>query len=205
MGKFTAIQEEKFYYVYLDMPKESINNTLTSFFMELVKRRKDDPFEGGLQASIVIMPNKATFKVCEDDGKAPHMQTMINSIKYMNNDYNFLTREGITYFSLYSKELSQLSEECIEIRVLDGEKELMLAIVSNRDIKSLFQVSLLEKIFAICTSLMENKIYTDIVIGLSTPTEKVDFEPLSSLQLQMLNQSLINERERINIEKENIK
>ena len=205
MGKFTAIQEEKFYYVSLDMPNENINNILTSFFMELVERRKDDPFEGGLQASIVIMPDKATFKVCEDDGKAPHMQTMINSIKYMNNDNNYLTREGISYFALYSKELSQLSEECVEIRVLDGKKELMLAIVSNRDIKSLFQVSLLEKIFAICSSFLENKIYKDIVIGLSTPTEKIDFEPLGSLQLQMLNQSLVNERERINTEKKNTK
>ncbi|MBR3661370.1 MAG: hypothetical protein IKN63_05705 [Bacilli bacterium] len=56
--------EEKIYYG-INKNSEAINfEIIKSFFQELIKRKRNDPFEGGLQASMILFSTSFAGKVC---------------------------------------------------------------------------------------------------------------------------------------------
>ena len=172
---YTDKQEEKIYSATEKDSKEKIISEFQNFFKELIKRKRNDPIEGGLQAVMIIFPNIFAAKINEDDGMGTHGQSKINAIKFINGDHEYLTEYGIRHFYLYEKELKQLLCSCIDIRILDGEETLMLAITSNKELYSTFEVQMLKRIILICNILMEKKYYKNVDIGLYTPKIKIDY------------------------------
>ena len=147
---FTNIQEEHIY-THNEIEKvELLDEEINAFFKELDKRKRNDLYENGLQACIVIFPDKCAMKICEGDGMAPHMNVFINLVKYLNNDPNYISVFGTSFFINFAKENRQLNENGIQIRIIDSEQILMLAITSMIDINSQYQISVLNKIIDIC-------------------------------------------------------
>lgn len=172
---FTDKQEETIYSATSSDSEEKIQSELESFFEELIKRKRNDPIEGGLQASMIILPTVFAAKINEEDGMSPHINSCVNLIKYINNDHKYLTREGTRNFNIYQKENTIINNDVIELRILDGEDTLMIAITSNKKTESLFELKMLKRITTICNNLMNNNIYKNIDIGIHTHNFKIDF------------------------------
>lgn len=172
---YTDTLEETIYSATSSDSEEKIQSELESFFEELIKRKRNDPIEGGLQASIVIFPNKFLAKVNEEDGMGSHSQSCINLVKYLNNDHKYLTKFGMRHFNLYPKERNQLNILGTEIRILDGEEELMLAIVSEKSKENIFELKIIMEIIKLCSILMNKNYYKNVDIGIHTPNIKIDF------------------------------
>ena len=178
-NKFTNSQEEKIYICSQIEAEEEIDRKISNFFSELISRRRDDPIEGGLQACIVSFPDKSAMKICEMDGSASHANAFINLVKHLNGNYRYISVAGTGNFSISQVERRQLIESGIEIRILDGKNELMLAITSRIKSLSQHQIEILNKILLFCKRLKDNKTYDSVRIGLSISGCEVDFEDLT--------------------------
>lgn len=177
-SKFTNIQEEKIYACYDIENNEKIDEKISLFFSELLERKRDIPFEGGLQAGIVLLSDCCAMKVCENDGIAPHLNTFVNLIKYLNNDDKYISLNGIGHFNLYRDELNQLNKDAIQIRILDGMNDLMLAIITRLSELTEYQTEILKKILLSCKTLKDNKKYDQVLVGFSNGTYKNEVEDL---------------------------
>ena len=176
--RFTSVQEEAIYAFKEMESEEEINRKMYAFFSQLVERRRDDPIEGGLQAGIVIFPDKCAMKICENNGSGSHLNAFINLVKYLNNDNRYISLAGTGYFAISAAERKQLTENGVEVRILDGQNELMLAITSEALEKSQYQFEMLNKLLSLCKELKDSKIYDSIKIGLHTPVDEIDFDDL---------------------------
>ncbi len=78
--------------------KEDIKNEISSFFDELMERRRDDDIEEGLQAGGVIYSDKAGFKISEQDGYGPHAQAQENVSQYLNGETEYSNVEDLGMF-----------------------------------------------------------------------------------------------------------
>ena len=56
---------------------------IRSFFDELVYRKREDPVEGGLQASMIVLSNRFAAKVNEKDGTGLHLCEFVNLVKFL--------------------------------------------------------------------------------------------------------------------------
>ena len=177
--KFTNSQEETIYVCNQTENEEEIDSKIIKFFSELVDRRRDDPIEGGLQAGIVIFPEKSAMKVCEMDGTAVHPNSFINLVKHMNGDFRYISVAGTKNFIISEKERRQLIESGIKIRILDGKNELMLSIKSNVEPLSKHQIEMLNKILFYCKMLKDNQTYDSVRIGLHIPEFDIVCEDLT--------------------------
>ena len=191
-NKFTNIQEEKIYECSQMDGEEKIYEIISSFFAELIQRRRNDPFEGGLQACAVIFPNQCAMKICENDGNEPHANAFINLVKYLNKDDKYISLNGARYFSLSRMERKKLIESGIGIRILDGKDELMLAINSNVGLLSQNQINILNKFLLLCKRLKDKKIYNTIIIGIHIDDCEIDFEDLSNEHYENIINSINN-------------
>ena len=194
--KFTNNLEEK---IYFGDTNDLINvrNQLNLFFKELIKRKRNEPIEGGLQASVVVYKDRAAAKVNENDGKGVHIASNINLTKFLFGDNNYLTEKGIRYFGLYTNELGKFTKEAIEVRILDGQDSLMLAIHSYNEIESLFKLKVLKMIIDICKIIKDKNIYKEIEVGFSTPNISIDFEDFSETRYQTFLNFINNESKKI--------
>ena len=177
---FTDKQEEKFYVCSEKASDEENEKSLLSFFTELVDRRRDDPYEGGLQACAVILPDRSAMKICEDDGIAPHSHTFVNLIKHLNNDHKYFTLKGNSNFMLTNPERKQLIEKGVEVRILNGKSEINFIINSNLAVLSEYQVEMVSKLISACKVLKDNKTYDTVQVGFHNPVCEIDFEDLSN-------------------------
>ena len=59
--------EEKVYFVNKDFSEDNIINEIVYFLKEIILRRRDDSFEGGLQAGGIVFHDKGAFKISEKD------------------------------------------------------------------------------------------------------------------------------------------
>lgn len=177
--QFTNSQEETIYVCNQTENEEEIDSKIIDFFSELVNRRRDDPLEGGLQACMVIFPEKSAMKVCEMDGTAVHDNAFINLVKHMNGDFRYFSVACTSNFLISKMERRQLIESGISIRILDGKNELMLAITSKVESLSKHQIEMLNKTLFYCKMLKDNQTYDRVKIGLHIPGFEIDFEDLT--------------------------
>ena len=164
---------EKIYHVY-DY-NDNMQKELDAFFKELVARRRYDSEEDGIQACMVIFPDKFAAKIAENDGLSSHFVTSINLVEFLNKKNKYLSNSGAGYFQL-SIEERRILYEAIQLRIIDNPDELMIAITSSVDIKSTFQLKVLKNIVLQCKFLMDNNVYKNVAIGLNTPSIHIDFE-----------------------------
>lgn len=173
---YTNTLEEKIYFGTTKNTKGEINKTLNDFFSHLLSRRRNDPIEGGLQASLVCLPNSFAAKVCEDDGLQPHMANEYNLYKFLNNSNQYITTQGIRFFMLVKNELYAIEREGFYIRILNGEDKLMMVVFSKNDIVSPLQTYILKVIANYCKQMLEKKYYQDIEIAIRSNNINVNFD-----------------------------
>lgn len=171
---FTDKLDEKVYHGnYLNL--KTCEQELTLFFEELIKRKRNDPIDGGLQASTVIFEDRFGAKVNELDGGGLHIISEVDLTKFLFNDSQYLTEKASEHFGLYMSEIMKLSAEAITIRILDGIDELMIAITSENKLKSKFEVEMLKIIIKICDNIKKNNYYKSIKLGINLPNISMDF------------------------------
>ena len=175
---YTRELTEKIYVGTENNTDEDNYKELLSFFKELVERKRNDPIEGGLQAAIVILSDSYGAKINENDGSGTHIASNINIVKHLKKEKPYFSEMAMSRFNLYSEERRILYSDGIEIRVLDGDDKLMLAITSSHDTNN-FKQNILDKILQICYKLYEKKCYRSIEIGIHTPNIEVEFTDLN--------------------------
>ena len=167
---------------------------LRMFFDELVFRKREDPVEGGLQASMVILSDRFASKVNEGDGTYLHLCEFVNLVKYLKNDHKYFSQKAMKFPMLYYKEFEIVREEGIEIRILDGDDTLMITVLSYNEIND-YQKDILKKILFICYSNLDN--YQNIEIGISTPNVIVDFTNINKDNFEYIISVVDNKHSRI--------
>ncbi len=175
---YTDTLEETIYYGKSNYTEEENKEQLNLFMKELIDRRRKDPIEGGLQASMVILPNSFAAKVNENDGMSTHSITHTNLIKFLNGEKKYLTDATKGLLSFSQKEMYQLLQEGVEVRILDGEEHILFALYSGNNKQTEFQFQVIRDLLDCCRNLKESGNYYFVEIGLSTPdifTEIKDF------------------------------
>ena len=194
--RFTTKLEEIIYYGKKD-DLISLKKQLYLFFNEIIIRRRNDPIEGGLQASIVIYKDRAAAKVNEHDGKGVHIASNVNLTKFLFGDKKYITEFGTRYFGLYMNDMMTITKDAVTVRILDGKDYLMLAIQSYHEIDSLFKLKVIKMIIDICKSIKNKNIYKEIEVGLNTKNINMEFEDFNEHKYQSFLNILNNESKRI--------
>lgn len=167
---------------------------LRMFFDELIFRKREDSVDGGLQAAMIVLSDRFAAKVNEEDGTSLHLSEFVNLVKYLNNDHEYFSQKAMKYPMLYSEQSEIISREGIEIRILDGEDTLMIAICFFSEIND-YQKDILKKILFLCNSNLDN--YQNIEIGISTPNVIVDFTDLDRGNYEYINSVIDSKQSRI--------
>lgn len=172
--------EEKIYTANINDPNEKINEQINEFLTSLAKRKRNDLYEGGLQASLICFKGYFAAKVSENDGLEPHISNEYNLYNFLNNKNKYLTDEGKDHFALYMMDYLFIERFGFSIRILDSEEELMFAIVSKNDIDSQFQIHVLKTLIESCKQLKDNNIYKKIEIGIHAKNMEIEFEEIEN-------------------------
>ncbi len=192
--KYVKYLTEKIYSSRERDNSELAERELRLFFNELVERKRDDPFEGGVQASIVVLSDSFAAKVTEDDGHGLHSCAVINLIKYLKGDYKFYSQKAMRFPMLYLEQRSILSENGVEVRILDGSENLMLAISSFNNIND-YQKDIIKKVISICNDIIDN--YQNIEIGIHAPNVIVEFTNLNKESYENIINSITESNSKI--------
>ncbi len=133
--RYTDTLKEKIYTATKEDGRKKFEQ-VSSFLEEVAKRKRFDHVEGGLQAAVVILPDKFAAKVNEEDGYGPHLDSKINLVKVLNDESTFISRNGSGFPALYKPEFDQIILESVEISVLGGEEEFKTTIGIEENIIS---------------------------------------------------------------------
>lgn len=168
--------EEKIYTSNSNDSKEKTTLEINDFLMSLAKRKRNDLYEGGLQASLICFNGCFAAKISENDGREPHMANEYNLFNFLNHKDKYLTDEGREHFILYQMDYLFIEKFGFTIRILDGEDSLLFAIVSKNNIESEFQVYVLTTLINLCKQMKDNNIYKNIEIGIHAKNIEVEFD-----------------------------
>ena len=168
--------EETIYSSNINDSNEKTNEEIKKFLDSLIKRKRNDLYEGGLQASLICLNGCFAAKISENDGLEPHISNEYNLYSYLTHKNKYLTEEGREQFTLYMMDYLFIERFGFSIRILDSEDSLMFAIVSKNDIDSEFQINVLETLIKYCIQMKENNIYKNIEIGIHSKNIDIEFE-----------------------------
>lgn len=193
----TDKQLEKIYYCNDHNSNEQIQEQMRSFINELCQRRRDDPKEEGLQAGMLIMPSAFAAKITENDGKYPHGITNINLLRFIKKEKGFYVGEASSRFGIITNELSELIRNGIEIRIIDGEQNLMMAINSKQNIQTIFQLTVLKRLIDELWSIKQNELYKSIEVGFYSPISEIDVDDLNEEVYSRLIEAIETEKDKL--------
>lgn len=177
---------------------------LGDFIEELYERRKDDYNEEGLQAGMLIMPNAFAAKITDNDGNDPHLITNINLLRYIKKEKDFYVREAAGKFGLIKNEMSELIRNGIEIRIIDGEQNLMMAINSKQNIQTIFQLTVLKRLIDELWSIKQNELYKSIEVGFYSPISEIDVDELNEEVYSKLIEAIEKEKDKLEERNKNL-
>ena len=183
--------QEKIYLLDDNSNENDIDNQLEMFFQELLRRKRDDPFEDGLQAGGIIYPDKFAFKVNENDGMAPHTHTFETLAQYIDGETKFSEIETIGYTGIRHGDPHSwltINRQGFTIRILMGKDHLVIAIETTSNLISIFQLNIIKKIINITKTIFEQRILSSISINYLTKKDNflVGFEPMTEEQFNDL-------------------
>ncbi len=173
--------EEKVYTVNSGDSEDEIKYQVELFMQELLTRKRNDKYEGGLQASMVIYPDKAGFKVAEKGGMAVHAHTEETLAQYLDGETLFssfesMRRPGIKNDDPHSA-FGLLDRHCITNRVVAGQDSILFAFVSHSEEPlTRFQLSVMEQLANIAKKAIELGLIEDIGFGVHTNDVKIEFD-----------------------------
>lgn len=141
--------EETVYEVRDIDTEDNISFVLSSFMNELMERRKNDQLEGGMQASGVILPDKAGFKINEGDGKASHAHTLETLSQYLNGETMFSGEDTVGLIGLRRNDPNgflNIPKHGIKVRTIASEDGLIFIFETYLLNLTPFQLDVVEKI-----------------------------------------------------------
>ena len=167
--------EEKVYEVNNSYSEYEIDYEVKKFFEELLSRKRDDPFEGGLQAGGIIFPDKAAFKISEDDGRATHIHNYEAVAQYMDGEKKFSGTD--TMGNIYARENDPhswltINQYGFEIRILIGKENLIIIFNTNNDDITTFQYKVIEKFNKYARLSHEKELLSYVSINYLTRNDK---------------------------------
>lgn len=175
---------------------------LTEFFEEILERKKDDPYEGGLQASGVIFNGVAAFKINEDDGLAPHSLSFVNLVKEIEYKFDktkpkiYATRDLLSRFKYYSEEQQKICKYATELRIVSAEDYMQITFLDRNEELSDFKKQVILKIAKLCRQAKEDCQIGEIYFGYSTKYHQADFTDISHEDYVQLKTELTGEKDK---------
>ncbi len=195
---------EKVYKINDGYDEEDIDYELSSFFNELMKRRRNDDIEEGLQAGGVIYPDRAGFKICERDGRASHAHAQENASQYINGESSFSGEEMVGMINSRKNDPNawmNLPKNGFTVRIV-ATQELLIFIFNtySYNINS-FQLNTIYKLFNYIKKAYEDNDIKYPYINFITSRDRFVFNERKNIdsQLEKLEHILI---EKINSSKE---
>lgn len=190
---------EKVYYSNSKEKDEKAKEQIQKFLTELHERRREDPYEGGLQAEMVVMPEAFAAKVNENNGYDYHKITGVNLLRYIKKEDKYYSKEAIKHYGLLYNEANDILNNGVEIRILDGKNAIIVAIVSNKGIKSQYQIDTLKILIDNLKESQSKRLYTHVKVGLCTMNGTVECEDIKEQTYNKLINALENEEKILNI------
>ena len=150
--------------IYNARDGEDISDSITNFFAEIMKRKRDDDYSGGLLAAAVIFKDCYAAKINEENGTTSHLSSHVNLIRYLRNKKGFITVDGTKYSKYVIPEEIKLVRNGIDVRIICSARELTILINTYIGIQSEFERDVL-KAFTKCldeyfkANIIDNIIY----------------------------------------------
>lgn len=180
----TNEQSERIYFLNKNDKDKQIQEQIKSFLKELYERRRGIFEKDGLNAQILIMPDACAAKVTEKDGKDPNLITNINLARYIEKKDGFIEKDGFyknevtKYNEVIEDEISEITNNGVDIKVIDNEDELQFKIESKTSLQTFFQVNILRKLVDNLWIVKQSEKYKSIKVGFSTPESYVEMKDL---------------------------
>ncbi len=184
--------KEKAYFFRDESEDEEITEQLKLFFEELINR-KDSNGEDGLQAIFVLLTDSFGGKVCEKNGMAPYDHSIINLVKFLNDQKDYLSVDESFDYSLRKDAMEEVDNKGIRGRIVSGKNSFTLAITGCKYSTLVkFQRDSLQKIIALCEEIRNKRVYSEVKVGMRLYWEGVGIEcdSLTDSQLEKLKESL---------------
>ena len=169
---------------------------LEKFFQEFASRKRGKTFAEGLNGGIIIKPTKWAAKVNEDDGKAYHVHTNMNLVRFLNGELeHFETEIKAGRYALSKDETQAIIKEDIVVSLLSDRDNCRIIMFCYNNRHSKFQISTLKMILRIAQDI--SKEYSDCLeIGFFDSEENIESDSLTQEQQEKienyLNQYQIN-------------
>lgn len=178
--------EEKIYYGTDTCGKEEIDETLRSFFSEMMKRKRGDIPEAGLQLSGVIYDNCFAFKVNEKDGLAIHDVEHLNLTAFLNHklknepEPRYLSPYGFLNNSLLTRERGQILTEGTAIKFMCSDDQMLLYFTDNTEGLSEMKINVIQNLVNLCDELKQMRAMSNIAFLLGSKRYEVEREDLDT-------------------------
>lgn len=188
----TKFDEEIYSAKSSDNP-DKINESITNFFTEMMKRKRDDSYEGGLQLSAVIFKDCYAAKINEENGTAPHLSTHVNLVRYLNGEKEFFTIHGTRRFKLIHNDMAKLLEEGIEIRMICSTDEFTIIINSENDINSEFEYNIIKSFVKCAYEFYKAKYLKNITFHIGLAKNYLEIENWNEMSYSEIEEYLNSE------------
>ena len=179
---------EKVYSVNIMKDDEDIDYELTSFFNELMRRRRNDDIEEGLQAGGVIYSDRAGFKICERDGLASHAQAQENCSQFINGEEEFSSEEAVGMIGLRKKDpnaWANITKNGFSVRIVATENGLIFIFNSYNYSTSYFQLNTIYKLFNLIRDAYKDKKVDYVYINYVTSADRFVFDENKDIDEQL--------------------
>lgn len=174
--------------IYSGISPEDVKEPLRNFLQEVVNKRAFNK-EGGLQASIIILPDRVGAKICEKKGVASHQHSHINLYRFLNGNNNFLEPQDMGKIGLYLEDQEDIIRHCVEGRILSNPKEIGLILFAYQATLTEFQKKVLETLTELLQEIQSQNIYQTVKLGISTEEFSREFDELTEDTLVNMKQA----------------
>ncbi len=183
--------KEKAYFFHDSIDDTEKDEQLKTFFNELVRRKKNNG-KGGLQAIFVLFPDAFAGKVCERDGDAPYDQSVINLVKLLNEQKDFISVDDSFIYDLRKDAMNEVDTKAVKGRIVSREDYFLLSISGGRfSPLNRFQRDVLKTAITFCEETRNKGDFSEVKVGATLYGEGIEVEcdTLSDSQLDRLKES----------------
>ena len=178
--------------------EEDLDYEIKDFFNKLMKRRRNDSVEEGLQAGGVIYPDRAGFKICERDGNASHAQAQEHVSQYLNGVDEYTSEEAIGFINQRKNDPNSwinISKNGFSVRIVASKEMLIFVFNTYRYDINEFQLNVISKIVNLIKESYYNKEIKYPYINFVTGKDRFIFRENDNIEDQLDNlEALLNKR-----------
>ena len=167
---------------------EEVKKQCRDFFNEVYQKRKDDAKEGGLQAAILVSPQKFGAKICEKDGLAPHEYTLKDLMSFFKNK-PFISPEEPDYQKLTLPYEIEYLDTHARFRIVSGVNEMSVYLFYN-GVPNPWMKAVIDVVLEQCKKMREDICYTSVKVGVNYKMFFVDPDEITDKQMEEIQQTL---------------